>query len=78
VDSRWYANKDYPQLLIEDLRIREYIEEKLYHAGVARIEIERVASKAKKAKVTIHTARPGIIIGKKGAKSIISRKSSRK
>ncbi len=66
-DSRWYAGKDYPQLLIEDLRIRDYLKKKLYHAGVAKIEIERVASKAKKAKVTIHTARPGIIIGKKGA-----------
>jgi len=66
-DSRWYAGKDYPQLLIEDLRIRDYLKKKLYHAGVAKIEIERVASKAKKAKITIHTARPGIIIGKKGA-----------
>jgi small subunit ribosomal protein S3 len=66
-DSRWYAGKDYPQLLIEDLRIRNYLKKKLYHAGVAKIEIERVASKAKKAKITIHTARPGIIIGKKGA-----------
>jgi small subunit ribosomal protein S3 len=66
-DSRWYANKDYSQLLIEDLRIRDYLKKRLYHAGVAKIEIERVASKAKKAKVTIHTARPGIIIGKKGA-----------
>jgi small subunit ribosomal protein S3 len=65
-DSRWYADKDYPQLLIEDLRVREYLKKKLYHAGVSRIEIERVASKAKKAKVTIHTSRPGIIIGKKG------------
>ena len=66
-NSRWYADKDYPNLLIEDLRIREFLKKKLYHAGVSRIEIERVASKAKKAKVTIHTARPGIIIGKKGA-----------
>jgi small subunit ribosomal protein S3 len=66
-DSRWYAGKDYPKLLIEDLRIRDYLKKKLYHAGVAKIEIERVASKAKKVKVTIHTARPGIIIGKKGA-----------
>jgi small subunit ribosomal protein S3 len=53
--------------LIEDLRIRDYVKKKLYHAGVSKIEIERVASKAKKAKVTIYTARPGIIIGKKGA-----------
>jgi len=66
-DSRWYAGKDYPQLLIEDLRVRDFLKKKLYHAGVAKIELERVASKAKKAKITIHTARPGIIIGKKGA-----------
>ena len=66
-DSRWYAEKDYPQLLIEDIRIRNYLKKKLYHAGVSRIEIERAASKAKKAKVSIYTARPGIIIGKKGA-----------
>jgi small subunit ribosomal protein S3 len=65
-DSRWYAEKDYPQLLIEDIRIRERLKKKLYHAGVSKIEIERAASKAKKAKVTIYTARPGIIIGKKG------------
>ncbi|MGZ3494937.1 MAG: 30S ribosomal protein S3, partial [Thermodesulfobacteriota bacterium] len=66
-DSRWYAEKDYPQLLIEDIRTRDYLKKKLYHAGVSKIEIERAASKAKKAKVTIFTARPGIIIGKKGA-----------
>jgi len=65
-DSRWYAEKDYPQLLVEDIRIRDYLKKKLYHAGVSKIEIERAASKAKKAKVTIWTARPGIIIGKKG------------
>ncbi|MDP3016000.1 MAG: 30S ribosomal protein S3 [Deltaproteobacteria bacterium] len=66
-DSRWFAEKDYPQLLIEDIRIREYLKKKLHHAGVSKIEIERAASKAKKAKVSIWTARPGIIIGKKGA-----------
>jgi small subunit ribosomal protein S3 len=65
-DSRWFAEKDYPQLLIEDIRIRDYLKKKLYHAGVSKIEIERAASKAKKAKVSIWTARPGIIIGKKG------------
>ena len=65
-DSRWYAEKDYPQLLIEDLRMRDYLKKKLHHAGVSKIEIERAASKAKKAKVSIYTARPGIIIGKKG------------
>lgn len=66
-DSRWFAGKDYPQLLIEDIQIRNYLKKKLYHAGVSKIEIERAASKAKKVKVTIWTARPGIIIGKKGA-----------
>ncbi len=66
-DSRWFAEKDYPQLLIEDIRIRHYLKKKLHHAGVSKIEIERAASKAKKAKVSIWTARPGIIIGKKGA-----------
>ncbi len=66
-DSRWFAEKDYPQLLIEDIRVRDHLKKKLHHAGVSKIEIERAASKAKKAKVTIWTARPGIIIGKKGA-----------
>lgn len=65
-DSRWYAERDYPQLVIEDIQIRKFLKEKLYHAGVSKIEIERAASKAKKVKVSIYTARPGIIIGKKG------------
>ena len=47
-DSRWFAEKDYPQLLIEDIRIRDYLKKKLYHAGVSKIEIERAASKAKR------------------------------
>jgi small subunit ribosomal protein S3 len=66
-DSRWYAEKDFPQLLSEDIRIRNFVKERLFHAGVSRIEIERAANKARKAKVNIYTARPGIIIGKKGA-----------
>jgi small subunit ribosomal protein S3 len=63
-DSRWYAGKDYADLLHEDLRIRQFLEKKLSQAGVARIIIERPA---KKARITIHTARPGVVIGKKGA-----------
>jgi small subunit ribosomal protein S3 len=63
-DSRWYAGKDYADLLHEDLRIRQFLEKKLTQAGVARIIIERPA---KKARITIHTARPGVVIGKKGA-----------
>lgn len=66
-DSRWYAEKDFPQLLSEDIKIRSFLKERLFHAGVSKIEIERAANKARKAKVNIYTARPGIIIGKKGA-----------
>ena len=63
-DSRWYAGKEYGSLLHEDIRIREYIEKALAQAGVARIIIERPA---KRARIAIHTARPGVVIGKKGA-----------
>lgn len=63
-DSKWYASHPYSKLLHEDLRLREFIKRRLYHAGISRIEIERMANKAK---VNIHTARPGIVIGKKGA-----------
>jgi small subunit ribosomal protein S3 len=63
-DSRWYAGKEYGSLLHEDIKIREYIEKALAQAGVARVIIERPA---KRARITIHTARPGVVIGKKGA-----------
>lgn len=63
-ESRWYSRKDYSQLLHEDLYIRKEIKRKFYHAGIAWVEIERAANRAK---ITIHTARPGIIIGRKGA-----------
>ncbi|MGB9710965.1 MAG: 30S ribosomal protein S3 [Thermodesulfovibrio sp.] len=63
-ESRWFAKKEYGQQLIEDLKLRKMLKEKLYHAGVSRIEIERVGEKIK---VLIFAARPGIIIGKKGA-----------
>lgn len=62
--SRWFAGKNYAELLHEDLRLRRYIKERLYHSGVSRIEIER---KADQLRIIIHTARPGIIIGKKGS-----------
>ena len=62
--SRWFAGKNaYADLLHEDLRIRKYLQEKLSQAGVSKIVVERPA---KKARVTIHTARPGVVIGKKG------------
>ena len=64
-DSRWYADtKDYGNLLLEDLKLRAFIKEECKQAGVARVIIERPH---KKCRVTIHTARPGVIIGKKGA-----------
>jgi small subunit ribosomal protein S3 len=63
-DSRWFAGKDYAQLLHEDLRLKDYLKERLAQAGVSKIIIERPA---KKARVTIHSARPGVVIGKKGA-----------
>ena len=63
-DSRWYAEKEFSKLLHEDIRIREFIKEKLFNAGVSDIIIERTA---KRARINIHAARPGIIIGKKGA-----------
>jgi len=63
-DSRWYAKKNYAALLHEDIKIRGIVKERLTHAGVSKIEIERAGQKAK---ININTARPGIIIGKKGA-----------
>ncbi len=62
-ESRWFAEKDYAKLLQEDILIREIVKEKFYHAGIGKIEIERAADRAK---ITIFTARPGIIIGRKG------------
>jgi small subunit ribosomal protein S3 len=63
-DSRWFARREYPELLHEDIKVRNFLKKRLYHAGVSKIEIERAANKAK---INIHTARPGIVIGKKGA-----------
>ncbi|MGI6551685.1 MAG: 30S ribosomal protein S3 [Bacillota bacterium] len=62
-DAKWYADKDYTSLLHEDLRIRRYIKNKLFSAGVSKVEIERAASNVK---VTVHTAKPGIVIGRGG------------
>ena len=63
-ESKWYAEKDFAKLLTEDLRLRKFVKTKLFAAGVAKIEIERAASKIR---VNVHAARPGIAIGKKGA-----------
>lgn len=64
-DTKWYAGvKDFSNFLIEDVKLRRFLKKKLYVAGIARIEIERAANKIK---VNIHTAKPGIVIGKQGA-----------
>ena len=61
--SRWYAEKEYANLLFEDLALKKDLKKRFAHAGVSRVEIERAANKLK---ITIHTSRPGIIIGRKG------------
>ena len=63
-NSRWFAEKEYSKLLQEDLRIRKFLKQRLSHAGISKIEIERVGAKIQ---LSVHTARPGIIIGRKGA-----------
>ena len=63
-NSRWFADKDFSKYLQEDKAIRVFLKKRLYEAGIARLEIERAANKAK---IIIYTARPGIVIGKKGA-----------
>jgi len=63
-NSRWYLKKGYADQLVEDINIRKMLKEKLFHAGVSKIKIERAG---RNLRVIIHTARPGIIIGKKGA-----------
>ena len=63
-DAKWYAEKDYAALLNEDVKIREFLKKQLYIAGVSRIEIER---SAKRIKLIIHTAKPGMVIGRGGA-----------
>jgi small subunit ribosomal protein S3 len=63
-DSRWFSDRDYAKHLVADLKLREYIKDRLKAAGISKVVIERAA---KNTKVTVHTARPGVIIGKKGA-----------
>ncbi|MCB9506809.1 MAG: 30S ribosomal protein S3 [Myxococcales bacterium] len=61
--SKWYENKNYAKWLHEDLKIRSYVKSKLFATGISRVEIERAANKVK---VSVHTAKPGVIIGKQG------------
>ncbi len=63
-DAKWYADKNYAELLHEDIKVREYIKKKLFTAGISTVEIERAANRLK---VSVHTAKPGIVIGRGGA-----------
>jgi small subunit ribosomal protein S3 len=63
-ESRWYSDKKYAEYIREDFNLRKFIKKKLYHAGISKIEIER---STKRIRLRIHTARPGIVIGKKGS-----------
>ena len=65
-DSKWYSDKEYAVWLHEDLQIQKFIKNKLARAGISRIEVERVADKCS---INIHTARPGIVIGRRGVEA---------
>ncbi|MFC4323833.1 30S ribosomal protein S3 [Litchfieldia salsa] len=71
-DSKWYAGKDYADLLHEDLKIREYISKRLSDASVSKVEIERAANRVN---ITVHTAKPGMVIGKGGTEVEALRKA---
>ncbi|MEH7235949.1 30S ribosomal protein S3 [Bacillus sp. JJ1562] len=71
-ESKWYAGKDYADLLHEDIRVREYISKRLSDASVSKIEIERAANRIN---VTVHTAKPGMVIGKGGTEVEALRKA---
>ena len=70
-DSRWYAEADFADNLVEDYEIRKYLKKKLYSAGISKIEIERAAGRVK---VIIYTAKPGVVIGKGGAEIEVTKK----
>ncbi len=70
-ESRWYADSDYSEKLHADLKLRNFLKKRLFHAGISKIELERAASKVK---INIFAARPGIIIGKKGAEVEVLKK----
>src|SRR5690625_7404257 len=71
-ESKWYADEDYAELLHEDIKIREYLEDRLKTAAVSSIEIERAANRVN---ITVHTGKPGMVIGKGGSEVEALRKS---
>ncbi len=70
-DSKWYAEKDFSDLLVEDYKIREFLKKKLMSAGVSKIEIERTSDRVK---VAVYAAKPGVIIGKGGTEIEVTKK----
>lgn len=74
-ESRWFSDKKYADYILEDHNIRKFIKKKLFHAGIARIEIER---SSKRVRLRIYTARPGIVIGKKGSEIELLKKELEK
>jgi small subunit ribosomal protein S3 len=74
-DSRWYSEKHYAEFVHEDLKIRKFVKKRLYHAGISKIEVERTANNVK---VIIRTARPGIVIGKRGSEIDVLKKELNK
>jgi small subunit ribosomal protein S3 len=74
-ESKWFGGKNYAEYILEDYKLRRFIKEKIYHAGVSRIEIER---SAKRIRLRIYTSRPGIVIGKKGAEISLLKKEIEK
>ncbi len=74
-ESRWYAGKKYSDYILEDYKIRQFIKDRLYHAGIARVEIER---SGKRVRLRVFTSRPGIVIGKKGAEISLLKKELEK
>jgi small subunit ribosomal protein S3 len=74
-ESRWFGGKKYAEYILEDHKLRKFIKDKLYHAGVSRIEIER---SSKRVRLRIYTSRPGIVIGKKGAEISLLKKEIEK
>lgn len=74
-ESRWYAGKKYAEYILEDYKIRQFIKDRLYHAGISKMEIER---SAKRVRLRVFTSRPGIVIGKKGAEISLLKKDLEK
>ena len=74
-DSKWYADKEYAKYVYEDFKVRKFLKKKLYHAGIAKIEIERFA---KQIRIRVFASRPGIIIGKKGSEIALLKKDLEK